>query len=389
MAENKRDYYEVLGVDKNASDTEIKKAYRKLAMKYHPDTNPGNKEAEEKFKEANEAYSILSDPEKKQRYDQYGFAGTDPNFGAGGGFGGFGGFEDVDLGDIFGSFFGGGFGGGSSRRKNGPRRGNDIEERVYLTFEEAAFGVKKKIKIYSVEKCDDCSGSGAQNPSDKQTCPACNGSGEVRNVQRTIMGQMVNVSPCNKCRGTGSIITNPCNKCKGKGLVKKAKTLDIDIPAGINNGQTVILRGAGDEGVNGGPRGDLHVTVVIKRHEVFSRDGYDVHLTVPITFVQAALGADVEIPVLDPEKKYTPGKITFTIPEGTQPGKEFRLGGKGVPVVHSTARGDMIVTVQVEVPKNLTSEQKEALQNFAKVSKENNYKQHKSFFEKMKDTFGL
>lgn len=386
MAENKRDYYEVLGVDKNASDTEIKKAYRKLAMKYHPDTNPGNKAAEEKFKEANEAYSILSDPEKKQRYDQYGFAGTDPNFGASGGFGG---FQDVDLGDIFGSFFGGGFGGGSSRRKNGPRRGNDIEERVYLTFEEAAFGVKKKVKIYSVEKCDDCSGSGAQNASDKQTCSACNGTGEIRNIQRTIMGQMVNVSPCGKCRGTGTIITNPCNKCKGKGLVKKSKTLDIDIPAGINNGQTVILRGAGDEGVNGGPRGDLHVTVVIKRHEVFTRDGYDVHLTVPITFVQAALGADLEIPVLDSQKKYTPGKITFTVPEGTQPGKEFRLSGKGVPVVHSSARGDMIVTVQVEVPKNLTNEQKEALQNFAKVSKESNYKQHKSFFEKMKDTFGL
>ena len=393
MADNKRDYYEVLGVNKDASDTEIKKAYRKLAMKYHPDTNPGNKEAEEKFKEANEAYSILSDSEKRQRYDQFGFAGTDPNYGAGGfgggGFGGFGGFEDVDLGDIFGSFFGGGFGGGSSRRKNGPRRGNDIEEKVYMTFEEAAFGVKKTVKTYVVEHCDCCGGSGAKSEADKQTCSMCNGTGEVRNVQRTIMGQMVNVSPCNNCRGTGKIITNPCEKCKGKGRIKKSRSEDVNIPHGINNGQTLRVPGKGDAGVNGGPAGDLLVTVIIKRHEVFTREGYDVFLTVPVTFVQATLGAELEIPVLDDDKKYTLGKIKFTVPEGTQPGETFKLRGKGIPVMRSTARGDMLVTVQVEVPKNLNGEQKDALMKFAEVSKENNYKQNKSFFEKMKDTFGL
>lgn len=385
---DKRDYYEVLGVDKNAGDNEIKKAYRKMAMKYHPDTNPGNKEAEEKFKEVNEAYSILSDPEKKSRYDQYGFAGTDPNFGAGGFGGGFGGFGDVDLGDIFGSFFGGGFGGGGrSSNRNAPRRGSDIEERVMLTFEEAAFGVKKQIKTYVIEKCDDCGGSGAKNASDKQKCTQCNGTGEVKNVQRTPLGQFVNVTACNKCGGTGSIITNPCSKCRGKGMVKRAKTLDVDIPAGINHGQTVILRGAGNHGANGGPAGDLLVTVAIIRHDIFVRDGYDVHLTVPITFVQAALGADIEIPVLDDVKKYSLGKMSYSIPEGTQPGATFRIRGKGIPVVHSSARGDMVLTVDVEVPKNLNKEQKDVLEKFAEVSKEGNYKQNKSFFEKMKNYF--
>ncbi len=381
---DKRDYYEVLGVNKGASDTEIKKAYRKLAMKYHPDTNPGNKEAEEKFKEANEAYSILSDADKRSKYDQFGFAGTDPNFGAGGGFGG---FSDMDFGDIFGSFFGGGFGGSRSSRRNGPTRGSDIEEHIVLTFEEAAFGVKKKVKIYAVENCDKCNGTGAKNASDKQTCSACNGTGEVRNVQRTPLGQFVNVTTCSKCRGTGSIITNPCQTCKGKGMVKKAKVLDVDIPAGINHGQTVILRGAGNKGTHGGPSGDLLVTVSIARHEVFKRDGYDVHLTVPVTFVQATLGADIEIPVLDAEKKYTLGKMNYTIAEGTQPGATIRLKGKGIPVVHSSARGDMILTIQVEVPKNLNNEQKETLKKFASLSGENNYKQSKSFFEKMRDGF--
>lgn len=385
---DKRDYYEVLGVDKSASDNDIKKAYRKMAMKYHPDTNPNNKEAEEKFKEVNEAYSILSDPEKKSRYDQYGFAGTDPNFGAGGfGGGGFGGF-DVDLGDIFGSFFGGGFGGGSRRsNRNAPRKGSDIEERVTLTFEEAAFGVKKQIKTYVIEKCADCNGVGAKNASDKQTCSQCNGTGEMKTVQRTPFGQFANVTTCNKCGGKGTIITNPCAKCRGKGMIKKAKTLDVEIPAGINHGQTVILRGAGNQGANGGPSGDLLVTVAIIKHPVFTRDGYEVHMNVPLTFVQAALGAEIEIPVLDPDKKYTLGKMTYKIPEGTQPGTVFRIKDKGIPVVHSSARGDMHITVQVEVPKNLNKEQKEILEKFAVASKESNYKQNKSFFDKMKDLF--
>ncbi len=384
---DKRDYYEVLGINKGASDDEIKKAYRKLAKKYHPDINPGNKEAEEKFKEASEAYEILSDSQKRQMYDQYGHAGTDPNFGAGGGFGGFGGFGDMDLGDIFGSFFGGGFGGSSSRRRNGPQRGSDIHESILVTFEEAAFGVKKPIKIYSVEKCDECSGVGAKNPSDKKTCPTCNGTGEVRNVQRTPLGQFVNVTTCSACGGKGVQITNPCTKCRGKGMIKRAKNIEIDIPQGIDHGQTVSFRGLGNEGTNGGPKGDLLVTVSIKRHDIFTRTGIDVNCEVPITFVQAALGADIEIPVLDENKKYTLGRMQYTIPEGTQPGTVFKIRSKGIPHIRTGARGDMLLKVVVEVPKNLNGEQKDALKNFAKLSKENNYKQQKSFFEKMKDAF--
>ncbi len=384
---DKRDYYEVLGIQKGASDDEIKKAYRKVAKKYHPDLHPGDAEAEAKFKEAGEAYEVLSDAEKKARYDQYGHAGVDPNFGAGGfGGGGFGDFSD--LGDIFGSFFGGGFG-GQQRRRNGPRRGSDINESILLTFEEAAFGIKKNLKIYKVEECDECGGMGCKNEADKSTCPTCKGSGEIKNITNSLFGQMVNVTTCNHCRGTGQIIKNPCSKCKGKGMIKRARNVDVDIPAGIDNGETVRYRGLGNAGSKGGPAGDLLVTVQIIRHEVFKRRGNDVYCTIPITFVQAALGADVDIPVLDEDKKYTLGKMTYSIPEGTQPGTEFRLRGKGIPGVRSGIRGDMVLTVNVEVPKNLSKEQKEALQNFAKLSNENNYKQHRNFFSKMKDTLGL
>jgi len=386
--EEKRDYYEVLGIQKGASDDEIKKAYRKVAKKYHPDLHPGDAEAEAKFKEAGEAYEVLSDSEKKARYDQYGHAGVDPNFGAGGfGGGGFGDFSD--LGDIFGSFFGGGFGGGQQRRRNGPRRGSDINESILLSFEEAAFGVKKSIKIYKVEECDECGGKGCKNEADKITCPTCKGSGEIRNVTNSLFGQMVNVTTCNHCGGSGQVIKNPCSKCKGKGMIKRARNVDVDIPAGIDNGETVRYRGLGNAGFKGGPAGDLLVTVQIKRHEVFTRRGNDVYCTIPITFVQATLGADVDIPILDEDKKYTLGKMTYTIPEGTQPGTELRIRGKGIPGVRSGIRGDMVLTVNVEVPKNLSKEQKEALQDFAKLSNENNYKQHRNFFTKMKDSLGL
>ncbi len=390
---DKRDYYEVLGLQKGASDDEIKKAYRKLAKKYHPDVNPDNKEAEAKFKEIGEAYEILSDSEKKSRYDQFGFAGVDPGYGGGqgGGFGGFGGgfggMDFGDIGDIFGSMFGGGFGGQSQRRRNGPRRGSDIEESVLLSFEEAAFGVKKPLKIYVIEDCDECKGTGAKNSSDKETCTYCNGTGQIRNVQRTILGQMVNTQTCNHCGGEGTIIKNPCTKCRGKGKIKRSKNIEVDIPAGINSGESISYRGLGNTGFKGGPPGDLLVTVSIKRHSVFTRNGYDVHLTVPVTFVQATLGADIEIPILDAEKKYELGKMTYTLAEGTQPGTVVRLRGKGIPHIRSNQRGDMLLTINVEVPKNLSNEQKETIREFAKQSGETNYKQQKSFMDKMKDFF--
>lgn len=378
---DKRDYYEVLGVQKGASDDEIKKAYRKMAKKYHPDVNPGNAEAEAKFKEANEAYEILSDSQKRARYDQFGHAGTDPNgFGGGAGFGGFGGFDDMDISDIFGSFFGGGFGGGSSRRRNGPRKGSDISESVILTFEEAAFGVKKQVKIYRVEDCDECNGVGAKNANDRQTCPVCGGTGEVRTTQRSPFGQFVNVSPCNNCGGAGTIIKNPCAKCKGKGKIKRSRTIEVNIPAGINHGETISLRGQGNAGSKGGPAGDLYITVTLRRHPIFTRNGSEVYCDVPITFVQAALGAEIEIPTID-------GMMKYEIPEGTQSGTSFRIRGKGIKNLRSSVRADQIINVIVEVPKNLTSEQKQALKKFGEVTNDKNYKQQKGFFEKIKENF--
>lgn len=378
---DKRDYYEVLEIQKGASEDEIKKAYRKMAKKYHPDVNPGNAEAEAKFKEATEAYEVLSDSQKRARYDQFGHAGTDPN-GFGGGYGGsgFGGFEDIDLSDIFGSFFGGGFGGRSSSRRNGPRKGADVAERVILTFEEAAFGVKKPIKVYRVENCDECNGLGTKDANDRQKCPVCNGTGEVRTSQRSVFGQFVNVSPCTNCGGKGTVIKNPCPKCKGKGKIKRPRTIEINFPAGINDGDTIPLRGEGDIGINGGPNGDLYVTVTVKRHPIFSRNGSEVYCDVPITFVQATLGAEIEVPTID-------GVIKYDIPEGTQSGTSFRLRGKGIKIPRSGVRADQIINVVVEVPKNLNNEQKEVLERFAEVTNDKNYKQQKSFFEKIKENF--
>ncbi len=381
MAE-KRDYYEVLGVPRGASDDEIKKAYRKLAKKYHPDVNQGNPDAEAKFKEVNEAYEVLGDSGKRAKYDQFGHAAFEQGGAGAGGFGGFGGgFGDIDLNDLFGSFFGGGFG-GRGRNKNAPRKGADVSESVVLTFEEAAFGTKKQIKIYRVEDCDACGGKGTKDASGKKQCPACGGTGEVRNVTNTIMGQMVNVTTCRNCGGTGTIITNPCSKCRGRGKVKRPRTVEVKIPAGIDNGETIALRGLGDHGVNGGPKGDLLVTVSIKRHAIFERRGTDVYCTVPITFVQAALGGTILVPTLD-------GKVEHQIPEGTQTGTSFKLRGKGIPNIRTGVRGDEILKVEVEVPQHMTSEQKQALKKFGELTNDANYKSQKGFFEKMKDSLGL
>ena len=380
MAENKRDYYEVLGVDKNASADEIKKAYRKSAMKYHPDRNPGDKEAEEKFKELGEAYEVLSDPEKKSRYDQFGFAGVDPNYGAGaGGFnGGFGGFGDFgDLGDIFGSFFGGG---SRQSSRNGPRRGENVGARLDLTFEEAAFGAEKEVTAKRIENCAACNGSGSADGK-IETCSQCQGRGQVYTV-RSVMGmQMQTQTTCPQCSGRGKIVKNPCNTCRGKGKVYRTQKVKVNVPAGIDHGQTVRLRGEGNVGANGGPNGDLMVDVYIRQHPIFEREGVHVYCEVPITFTQAALGAEIEVPTLD-------GKIKFDIPEGTQTGKMFSMSGRGIPSINNPKRrGDHRFTVVVETPTKLSKEQKELLRKLDEtMDKKSNPKRNK-FFDTIKDFF--
>ena len=378
MAQEKRDYYEVLGVSKGASEDEIKRAYKKLARKYHPDMNPGDKEAEEKFKEVNEANEVLSDPEKKARYDQFGFAGVDPSYGAGGpggpgGAGGFGGgFDFGDLGDIFGSFFGGGFGGGQTRR-NGPQRGESIRASVSVTFTEAAFGCEKEVTIQRSEQCTTCKGNGCAPGTTPEICPDCHGSGVVQVQQRTPMGVFASSRPCQRCRGTGRIIHQPCTDCGGSGAVRKRKTIKVNIPAGIDDGQTISLRGQGNAGKNGGPAGDLLITVMVQPHELFRREGNDVFCEAPITFSQAVLGAKLRIPTIDEP-------VEYTIPEGTQTGTVFRLRGKGIPVLNGRGRGDQYVTVTIETPRNLSREQKDALKKFSETLGESNYEKRKSFF---------
>ncbi len=379
MAE-KRDYYEVLGVSKTATDSELKSAYRKLAKKYHPDFNKDNKEAEEKFKEVNEAYEVLSDSSKRQKYDQFGHAGVDPNFGAGGYGGGYGGgfgFEDFDIGDIFGSFFGGGFGGGTASRQNAPQRGESIRQRLVLTFEEAAFGCTKEINVTRTEKCSSCGGSGAEKGTSAETCATCHGTGSVRTTRRTPLGTMSTQSVCPTCHGKGKIIKTPCSKCGGTGNERISKKLSVNIPAGIDEGQTVSLRGEGHAGRNGGPNGDVLITVSVRPHHILTRDGTSIMCDVPITFTQAVLGAEIEVPTLD-------GKVKYTVPEGTQTGTVFRLRGKGVPVLHSSRRGDQFVRVNIEVPKNLNQKQKDLLSEFSKSVGESEYSERKSFFEKLK-----
>ena len=380
MAENKRDYYEVLGVEKNASAEEIKKAYRKSAMKYHQDRNPGDKEAEEKFKEIGEAYEVLSDDQKRSRYDQFGFAGVDPNYGAGAGggagFGGFGGFGD--FGDIFSEFFGGG--GRRQSTQNAPRRGENVSARLELTFEEAAFGVEKEVAAQRIENCAVCNGTGSAD-GQVETCSQCRGSGQIRTTQSFMGMQMQSTATCPQCSGRGKIIKNPCNTCRGKGQVRKTNKIKVSIPAGINNGQTVRIRNEGCVGSNGGPNGDLMVDIYIKRHPIFERNDVHVYCEVPITFTQAALGSEIEVPTLD-------GKVKFDLPEGTQTGKQFSLAGKGIPYVNNPKRrGDHRFTVVVETPTKLNKEQKELLRKLdASLDGKSSPKRNK-FFDTIKDFF--
>ena len=378
MAEQ-RDLYEVLGLQKGASDDEIKKAYRKLAKKYHPDLNPGDKEAEKKMKEVNGAYEVLSDAEKKARYDQYGFAGIDPNYAGGAGGGGFGGFQDFDLGDIFGSMFGGGFG-GQQTRHNGLRKGENLRITLQLTFEEAVFGCEKSVSVTRNESCRDCGGTGAKKGTSPETCPVCRGSGQVQSTQRTPFGVFSSSSPCQNCKGTGKIIKEPCPSCKGEGRVRKTRTIRVKIPAGIDDGQTISLRGEGNGGTQGGPAGDLYVTVYVKEHKMFKRDGQDIILEMPISFAQAALGATLTVPTVD-------GKVQYDLPEGTQTGTVFRLRGSGVPSVNGRGRGDQYVKVNVEIPRNLNHEQKELLRKFDEATGDSCYSERGGFFKKMKDLF--
>lgn len=377
---NKRDYYEVLEINKGANENEIKKAYRVLAKKYHPDVNPENKAAEAKFKEINEAYEILSDPQKRAKYDQYGHAGVDPNS-----YGGFSGFEDFDLGgfgDIFESFFGNMGFGGSSRRRNGPEKGTDLKSFIEISFEEAAFGVEKEINVNRLESCTECEGTGAKKGTKPTVCNNCKGTGQVQYRQSTPFGQFVNVKNCDHCHGEGKIITNPCPSCQGRGKIKKSKKISIKVPAGIDNEQIISLRGEGEAGVRGGPSGDLYIVVNVKQHPIFKREGNNVICEVPITFTQAALGAEIEVPTLD-------GKVKYSIQEGTQTGTVFRLKNKGIPNLRGSGRGDQFVKVNIEVPKSLNDKQKELLKQFAEMTGEEAHLMRKNFFDKMKDVLGM
>ncbi len=370
-----RDYYEVLGVSKTASDDEIKKAYRSLAKKYHPDMNPGDKEAEEKFKEVNQAYAVLSDAEKKARYDQFGPEAAEGNGYGAGGFGGFD-FGDIFGGGGFGDIFGDMFGGGRSTRRNGPQRGDDLAQRVTITFDEAAFGCKKEIKYTRVDKCGECGGSGASEGSSPKTCTKCGGTGQVRVQQRTPLGVFQSTKACDACGGKGQTIDNPCKKCRGTGMNSVTKTIEVSIPAGIDNGQKIRLTGLGNAGKNGGPAGDLYVTVIVRQHAVFKRDNFDIFCEIPITFPEAALGAEIRVPTLE-------GDTTYNIPEGTQTGTSFTLKGKGIPYVNGRGRGDLIFKVVVEVPKGMNEAQKDALRKFAEACGKSVYSKKEKFFSKI------
>ena len=375
MPEQKRDFYEVLGVSRGASDDEIKKAYRKLAKQYHPDLNPGDKTAEAKFKEINEAYEILTDKDKRSRYDQFGHAGVDPNFGAGGG--GFGGFNmgDIDLGDLFGSFFGGGFGGAQRANPNAPRRGENLRTAVTISFEEAAFGCEKEITVTRSEPCQTCHGNGCAPGTTAEVCPDCHGTGSIRIQRGGGAFTFATSAPCTRCQGTGRIIHTPCPDCHGEGSVRKQRKLTVTIPAGIDNGQAISLRGQGGAGINGGPAGDLLISVTVRPSDKFRREGTAVYYDQPVSFAQAALGAKLTIPTID-------GNVEYTMPRGTQPGTTFRLRGKGFPSVNGRGRGDQFVTVRVEVPTSLTREQEEALNAFAEAMGGEEAEGGKGFFDK-------
>ena len=358
MAE-KRDYYEVLGVDKNASEAEIKRAYRKVAKKYHPDMNPGDKEAEEKFKEAAEAYEVLSDPEKKSKYDQFGHAAFEQGGGGAGGFGGFdyGGDMGDIFGDIFGDFFGGGRRGGDARR-NGPRQGANLRAGVRITFDDAIRGVEKELEITLKEECKTCNGSGAKPGTSPETCPKCKGTGQVVFTQQSMFGTVRNVQTCPDCNGSGQIIRNKCTDCSGTGYIKVRKRIKVPIPAGIDNGQSVRIREKGEPGINGGPRGDLLVNVTVSRHPKFQRQEYDIYSTEPVTFAQAALGGTIKIDTVD-------GPYEYTLKPGTQTDTTIRLKGKGVPSLRNkSVRGDHYVDLVVQTPTGLSADAKEALRQF-------------------------
>lgn len=379
----KKDFYELLGVNKDATDQEIKKAYRKLAMKYHPDKNPGNKDAEEKFKEINEAYEVLSDKEKRDKYDRFGPDAYNST-GFGGGFSGTG-FDFDDLfSDLFSGFGGGGFGGFSSRSgrnsAKAPRKGQDIRIKLTITFEESAFGVKKEIELPVEDNCQFCNGTGAKDGKSKETCKTCNGEGMVTKTVRTPLGTMMNQSVCTDCNGTGERIIEKCKHCSGTGRIKDKKKVSIEVPAGIADQNTLRISGQGQAGYNNGPRGDLLVVITVKPHQIFKRDGYDVKIDMPITFVQAALGDEVEVPTLD-------GKVKYKIPEGTQGGTVFRLKGKGVHVLQSKMRGDQLIKVIVEVPKSLSEKQKDALREYAKITGNEVNEQSKNFVDRIRDFF--
>ena len=376
---DKRDYYEVLGVSKDADEATLKKAYRSLAKKYHPDLHPGDAEAEKCFKEVNEAYDVLSDSDKRAKYDQFGHAAFDPaaGGGAGGYGGGFGGFGD--FGDIFSSFFGGGFGGGSQRR-NGPTRGDDIGARVSIEFEEAAFGVKKEISYNRICRCPDCAGSGAAKGTSAETCTKCRGSGQMNVTQRLGGMQFQTQTTCDSCRGKGKIIKNPCTNCRGTGFIRITKKLEVSIPAGIDDGERIALRGQGNDGRNGGPAGDLILQVMVKPHAIFEREGYHIYCEVPIPVTDAILGAEIEIPTLEGTEKYT-------IPEGTQPGTRFTMRGKGIPYVNSSRRGDLVFQVNVEIPHGLSEKQKEQVRAFAGDCNVKNYGKKSGFFKRIFEKF--
>lgn len=380
----KRDYYEVLGVNKNATDEELKKAYRKLAKKYHPDANPENrKEAEAKFKEVNEAYETLSDSQKRRMYDQFGPDGPQGFNGAGGPFGrgtytystGFDGFSDFgDLGDIFSSFFGGGFGGSSRNRQNGPKKGNDLRYDLEISFEESFLGTERYVTINRNETCDTCHGEGTKPGTHPETCNVCHGSGQIRQVQNTILGQMQTTRTCSNCHGTGKVINNPCETCKGKGHVRKQARLTVKIPAGVDDNQTIVLKGEGEPGQNGGPKGDLYILVHVKRNSIYSRKGNNVLCDIPITFTQATLGAELKIPMVDGTEEI------YKIPDATQTGTKFTIRNKGFKNVNGNSQGDFVFTVQVQVPKKLTPEQREILMQLAKTMNEQPPVKKKSIF---------
>ncbi|NLD19937.1 MAG: molecular chaperone DnaJ [Clostridiales bacterium] len=383
---DKRDYYEVLGLKKGASEDEIKRAFRKMAMKYHPDKNPGDKIAEEKFKEVNEAYAVLSDPEKKGKYDKFGHAGVDPNSGFGGGaggFGGFGGFEDIF--DMFGGAFGGGFGGfggggGSRGRRNGPKKGSDLQKNIVIEFTEAAFGTKKQIRINKYVKCKTCDGTGATPGTSKKQCPKCGGTGEVRTSQRTPLGTFQSVSPCPDCNGTGEINESPCKDCGGSGKVRDNVTISVNIPAGVDNDSVIPIRGQGEPGINGGPDGDLYIVITVKPHKLFERKGQDLWLEIPIAFNQAALGDEIVVPTLE-------GKVSYKVPAGTQPGTVFRLKNKGIQGVRGNKKGDLYVKVTLEVPSKLNAKQKKAIEAMGKSVTDDCYQKKSSFLDSIKDFF--